>query len=290
VFPPILSPFIASLAYGANMVVDKIGLSKRKIPQAVYVPYVFLYLFVFSAILAPFFGAVDWSYLLNAHQDPFPLFLFLIMIALAITWNIFYYEALSKEKLSEFETITMMTPFVTIALSWIFFPERWDIHVGAAALVAAIVLIWSHWEKHHFSMDHYKLDLILAVFLMSMEDIIATNLLSYKIFTPVSLYALRTLILTGFFFAYYKPNKRPIPRATLSYISLSGFLGMIYMVLKWYGYTTLGIPFTVLITVVAPITIYTASAMVIHERLRGKVLIAATVISLAVLYATAFLK
>jgi drug/metabolite transporter (DMT)-like permease len=286
----VIIPFLASMTYGLGIIVDKIALSKRKIALSSYIPYLFLYLCFFSALVTPFFGQIDWEYLFNAHRDPLPLFLFLLMILLAITWNIFYYESLAKEELYEFETITMLAPIVTIGLSWIFLPEKWNIHIGIAAIVATGALIWSHWEKHHITLSHYSMNLIMAVFLMAMEDIIVTSLLSYQIFSPVSLYAVRTLVLFIFFFAYYKPKgDARVHQKNSSIIAFSGLLGAITMILKYYGYVTVGIPFTVLVIVVAPITIYVASALVLHERMRVKTLIATLIIALSVIYATALI-
>ncbi len=280
-----IAPFLAVLAYSGQTIIDKIALSKRKVPLNYFVPFLFLYLFFFSALASPFLGTVNWSLLLS----PQFLFLFLVLIILAITWNIFYYQSLQKEQLYEFETIIMFVPLVTVVLSWIFFPETWDIRIGAAALVAALALVWSHWEKHHFKISHYSLNLLVAVVLMATEEIVAAELLRDGVFSPVALYTLRTLILFGFFFAYYRPNMSKANRSSLNLISLSGLLGAIFMVLKYYGYQKLGIPFTALVTVAAPMATFMGSAWIIHERQRARVLIAGAVVAGAIIYATSIL-
>ncbi len=280
-----IAPFLAALANSAGLVIDKIALSKRNIPLRSYVPFLFLYLFFFSALATPFLGQVNWQLLLA----PQFIFLFLVLIVLAITWNIFYYESLRKEQLYEFETILMFTPLVIIVLSWIFFPETWNIRIGTTALIAALALVWSHWDKHHLRLSHYSMNLIVAIVLMAIEEIIATELLRDGVFSPVSLYALRTFILFSFFFAYYRPNVTKVSRANLNLISLSGLLGMLFMVLKYYGYQKLGIPYTALITLASPMAVYMASATVMHERMRVKVLIAALIVAVAIVYGSAIL-
>lgn len=277
-----LIPFLAALANGLGTVVDKIALSKRRIPLRQFIPFVFLYLFFFTALVTPFLGSVNFDLLLS----PQFLFLFLVMILLAITWNIFYYESLEKEELYEFETIIILTPLVTIILSWLFFPETWDMRVGWAALIAAIALVASHWEKHHIRLSHYSLNLMVAVVLMATEDIIITELLRDRVFSPVGLYVIRTFILFSFFFAYYRPNVAAMNRKNLNIIGLSGLLGATFMVLKFYGYRNLGIPYTALITVAAPMAIYIASAYTLRERMKLKVVLSAAVIALAIIYAT----
>lgn len=281
-----IAPFLAALANSAGIVIDKIAISKQKVPLKIYIPYLFLYLFFFSFLLTPFFGQVNWQLLLT----PQFLFLFLVLILLALTWNIFYYDSLKKEPLFEFETIIMMAPLLTILLSWIFFPENWDIRVGGAALIAAAALVWSHWEKHHFTINHYSMNLLVAVVLMATEEIIVTEFLRSNIFSPVGLYALRTFILAAFFFAYYRPMTSKIDRTGLRMISLSGLLGAAFMVLKYYGFRDLGIPFTSLVTIAGPMAVYIASATVMHERMRFRVLIAAMIIATAIIYASTVIQ
>jgi drug/metabolite transporter (DMT)-like permease len=281
-----IAPFLSMIAATAGIVVDKVGLSKRGIALRHYVPFLFLYLFFFTALATPFLGVVNWQVLLT----PTFLFLFLIMVVLALSWNIFYYESLQKEKLYEFETIIIFVPLVTIALSWIFFPETWDPRIGIAALIGAAALVWSHWEKHHFSISHYGKNLIVAVVLMATEDIVVTELLRDQIFSPVSLYAIRTFILFGFFFFYYRPNVGRINRSTLNLISLSGLLGALSMIFKYYGYQSVGIPFTALILAAGPMGVYLASATVLHERMRARAVIAAGIIAIAIVYASSILK
>lgn len=280
-----IAPFLAVLAGAAGMVVDKIAISKRGIQLRYFIPFLFLYLFFFTALTTPFLGSVNWFLLLS----PEFLLLFLVLISLAVTWNIFYYESLQKETLAEFESILMMAPLVTVALSWVFFPETWDMRVGIAALVGTSALVWSHWEKHHLALSHYSLNLIVAVVLMATEDIIATEFLRDGVFSPVSLYAIRTFVLFAFFFAYYRPNIKRMNKSQLNIISLAGLMGAAYMVFRYYGFKQLGVPYTVLVTVAAPMAIYMASATVLHERMKVKVLASAAIIAGTIVYATAVL-
>lgn len=281
-----LAPFLSAIASSFGTVIDKVALSKRKIQIRHYVPYLFLYLFFFSALASPFFGYVNWSLLLS----PQFIFLFLVLILLAIVWNIFYYESLKREKLMEFESIIMIAPLVTIMLSWIFFPETWQIKVGIAAIVAAVALIWSHWDKHHFTFDHYSLNLIVAVLLMATEEIIAAELLRDQVVSPVSLYALRTFVLFVFFFAYYRPRVEKVDPKSLNIVGLSGLLGALSMIFKYYGYQKVGIPFTALVTIAAPITVYVGSALVLKERQKARVILATGIIAAAIIYATSVLS
>lgn len=280
-----IAPFIAALASSVETILAKLALTKRNLQIRHYVPYLFLYLFFFSAIASPFFGYVNWNLLLS----PQFIFLFLVMILLAIVWNIFYYESLKKEKLMEFESIVIFVPLVTILLSWIFFPETWHVKVGVAAIVAAAALIWSHWDHHHLTFDHYSLNLLVAVLLMAVEDVIVTELLRDQVISPVSLYAIRTFFLFGFFFAYYRPKVEKVDPKSLNIVGLSGLLGALFMIFKYYGYQKVGIPFTALVTIAAPITVYIGSATVFKERQKSKVLIATAIIAIAIIYATSVL-
>lgn len=281
-----LAPFIASLSDVLNISIDKINLSKRRIPQREYIPFLFLYLFVFSLLATPFLGAANW----DALAEPQFLFLFLVLIIVAITWNIFYYDSLRKEELFEFETILMLVPIATIVMSYLFFPEQWNTKVGITAIVAGLALVWSHWDRHHLRLDHYALNLIVAVVLMAVESIVAAELLRDQIFSPISLYAVRTGILAAFFFLYYRPRLGRMRTGNLGLISLSAFFGALMMVSQYYGFVTVGIVYTVLIVIAAPMGVYLASAFVLKERMRVKVLIAAAIIAACIVYATALIQ
>lgn len=279
-------PFLSALAQGMQAVTDKFGLSKQKIPLRQYVPFLFLYLFIFSLFAVPFFGAADWHKLLMPEY----LFLFLLMLILAVTWNIFYYESLQKEELYEFETIVMFVPLVIIFLSWLFLNEAWDMRVGAAGLIAGVALVLGHFDKHHLKWSHYSMNLGVAVLLMATEEIIAAQLLVDKVFSPVSMYALRTFILFAFFFAYFRPKVQQMNPKSQNIVSLAGLLGAIFMVLRYYGYQDLGVPFTALVTMSAPLSVYVGSAFVIRERMKWQVVLSAVVIGAAIVYATSILK
>lgn len=279
-------PFVSAIANALGISIDKVAISKRQIPLREYIPFLFLYLFFFAALTTPFLGYVNWQALIQ----PQFLFLFFVLIIVAITWNTLYYNSLRQEKLFEFESIIMMTPLVTIAMSYLFFPEQWNYQIGIAALVAACALIWSHWEHHHFTLNHYSLNLIVAVVLMSIESIVITELLRDQIFSPVSLYAIRTLLLFGFFFLYYRPRVGKLSRSKLGLISFSGFFGAIMMVTQYYGYANLGIPYTSLVVMAGPMGVYITSAFVLKERMRPKVVISAAIIAVAIIYATSLIQ
>jgi drug/metabolite transporter (DMT)-like permease len=119
---------------------------------------------------------------------------------------------------------------------------------------------------------------------MSAENIIFRELL-YS-YTPVALYAIRTFILACFFMAYYSPRYRQVSARHWWLIAGSAFLGVIGMVGKLYAFSEIGVIYTTLIGLLAPLLVFFASWGVFHERMRARIVVAALVILVVVSWAT----
>jgi len=101
--------FIATLSQVGGVLIDKIVLTRRQVSLRVFVPLLFLFLFLFSMVLFPFLGTIS-----SQIFSPYYIVIFILMIATAIVWNIFYYRGLQQEKMNEFELIIMFQPLFTI--------------------------------------------------------------------------------------------------------------------------------------------------------------------------------
>src|SRR6185369_2948742 len=96
--------------------------------------------FAVTFMVMPWFGSVN--VLLATNQQY--VFYVILMILLAIMWNIFYYQGLKKEKIIEFEMILLLTPLATVLMAALFFPEEFNPPVFWASLIASLALILSH--------------------------------------------------------------------------------------------------------------------------------------------------
>lgn len=271
---------ISSLANASGLVLDKIILSKKKLGLPVFLPLTFLLLFLFTLVLVPHFGRVDWDIAGLTNS----MFLIFMMVVIAIAWNVLYYQSVQHEKVHHTELIMMLSPLVTVILAAVFFPENFDKRIFVLAIIACVALIFSKSSKEHFFTSKTSYNTFLAVILMSTEAVIIRELLfSY---TPVALYAVRTFFIAIFFFLYYCPKSEQIKKAHWGMIAGSSLLGLVTMIGKFYAFSQLGIVYTTLITIIGPVIVFLASWEILGEKIRPRMIIASLVVLACVAAAT----
>lgn len=272
-------PLIAAFAQVGGIIVDKIVLTRRQVSLHVFVPILFFFLFLLTAICYPFLGQVSADFFQIRY-----LLLFLAMIVVAIIWNIFYYRGVQAEKIHEFELIVMFQPLLTILLATVFLKGERNIFLEMAAIVAAIALVIARLNKNHLEFSSSSLGLVLAVILMSVELIIIDFLL--KVLSPVALYCLRTGIIFLFFLFYYHPSFRKVADHNFGLIFATSFLGVVQMVTKFYGFEQFGVVYTSLILILSPVLVYIISTIFLHEHLKWRTVVCGIVIFACIIYAT----
>ena len=270
---------LSALSQVGGIFVDKITLTRRRVEIRVFIPILFLFLVLTTGILYPFLGKIDPSYL-----EPKNTLLFLGMLICALIWNIFYYRGVQAEKVHDYELIIMFQPILTILLAVLVLKGERNFPIVIASIIAAIALIFAHIKKQHFSLSIGAWNLIGAVVFMSVELIIIDLLL--KVYSPVSLYFLRTGVLFIFFYFYFRPRINQIDKTNLWLILASAALGTIQMVAKFYGFEFYGVIYTSLILILSPILVYTLSTIFLHEKLKARTVLSFVVILGCIVYAT----
>ena len=271
--------FIAALAQAGGIIVDKIILTRRRMEIHVFIPVLFLFLFLITGILMPHLGKISLEIF-----KPYYLVIFLLMIAVAIIWNIFYYQGVQKEKVHEFELIIMFQPLLTILLAAVLIEKNTNIHLLIAAIIASLSLIFSHLRKNHFELSSGSRGLILAVIFMSIEIILQKIIL--EVFSPVALYFVRTGIIFLIFLFLYQPRLRQVSNAHLFLLLATSALGVIQMITKFYGFQSYGVIYTSLILILSPVLVYITSTILLHERLKLRTVLSALAIIGCIVYAT----
>lgn len=245
----------------------------------VYIPVLFMFLFLLTGILMPPLGRIS-----SDIFHPYYLIIFFLMIATAIVWNIFYYKGAQEEKVHEFELIIMFQPLLTILLAAMFIEKNTNIHMLIAALLASVALVFSHIRKKHFELSAAGWGLIIAVVFMSIEVILQKIMLN--VLSPVSLYFIRTGIVFIFFVLFYRPHIRQVASTNALLIVATSALGVIQMVTKFYGFESFGVIYTSMILILSPILVYIVSTIALHERLKTRTIISALIILGCIVYAT----
>ncbi|MCX6812202.1 MAG: DMT family transporter [Candidatus Berkelbacteria bacterium] len=277
-----IESFIAAIGYAGGVVVDKVVLSRYKIPVKRFVPLLFLWLAVITAFLLPKFGVVNWQLLFTTKY----ILLFLAMIIVAITWNSFYYRGIQSEEIHNFEMVMLLAPLFTIVFSEIFLPNERNLPLFIAGGIASIVLVASRFRHHHLQISRNTGVIVLAMLLMSLESIIIKMLLG--VFSPASLYFARTSVMAIIFLIFWRPKLLAMPARCFAYIILSAAFGVVQMVLKFYGFARLGVVETTIILVLGPLLVYFFSAFYFKENLKKRDIIASAIIIATVVWVSFF--
>ncbi|MDO8650543.1 MAG: EamA family transporter, partial [Candidatus Berkelbacteria bacterium] len=128
-----ISALISAVSAAGGLIVDKVTLSRRSVPLRIFIPVVFTFLFAFTLIFTPLYGYIDWSTALLPNN----LFLMLLMIVIAIAWNVLAYQSLQRESVHQHEVILMTGPIVTILLAALFFQEEFNLTIFVLGLIAS---------------------------------------------------------------------------------------------------------------------------------------------------------
>lgn len=274
------SVILASIGYAGGVVVDKIELSLCRTPVKKFIPLLFLLLAAITLLLVPSLGHFN-SAVFSARY----FFLFILMLIVATVWNVFYYEGLQKENLHEFELIMLLTPIVTIILAEIFLPSERGFKDFILGFIASLAFMMSRFRSHHIKLTISAKRTVLAMVLISFESILLKELLS--VFSPVMLYFLRTLAIALVFLYLYKPKLKDLPIKSVGMIALSAAFGVLQMVLKFYGFQSLGVVETTMILLLGPFFVYLFSYFYFHERQHYKRdFVCASIVIICVLYST----
>lgn len=276
-----ISGFIAVVGFAGEVLLNKYELSRRRLPISIFLPASFLLLCFMTGVIMMVFKdastvsplALTWPYILA----------FAAMVILACVWNVMYCQALSKETIQEFDLIIMTEPLVTIALAGLLFNAERNAIVFLLALIAAIVLILAHVRRKRLKFTHYAKELIIAIFMMSLEVVIIRQLLS--VYSPISLYFWRTFAVFAIFFWLFRPDFTKIKITDFGALGLVGAFGVMQMIARFYGYEIGGVVLTTLILLLGPVLVELVSIMLLREKVSLRIAAAFVVILVCIGYA-----
>ncbi len=277
-----IQAFLASIGYAGGVVVDKVVLSRYRLPVKRFVPLLFIWLAIITVFLLPAFGHIDWPLLESGKY----IALFVLMIVVAITWNTFYYRGIQDGEVHELEFIMMMTPLVTIILSEIFLPSERNLSIFVAGIIASLALIASRFRHNHLQISKNTGIIVLAMVLSSAESIIIKLLLDTM--SPASLYFARTAVMAIIFLIMWRPKLLAMPAKCFAYTIISAAFGVLQMVLKFYGFAKLGVAETTLFLVLGPFLVYFFSAFYFRENIKKRDIIATIIVVGAIIYVSFF--
>jgi len=275
-------PLVVALASVTALIFHKVALSRQHMKLGDFVSLLFLFLFLFTVIFLPF----NYKFVIQEALSSWYLFLFILMVFLAISSNYLSYQCIQKEKLSEYELIGTLGPTITILLTFAVYPKEFNITVLIVSIIAFLALFFSHLEKKHFVFDQYSLRLLFSIALASLEVMIIRQLLN--VYSPVLLYTLRSGLIFIFFASYFDPDLLGSLKKNWRVVAAAGFMGSIGMILLFYGYENIGIVYSTLPLVASPLLVLLLSSIFFKEKIKFKTIFGITVILACAVYINVF--
>lgn len=280
-------PFIGALAYAVSTIMEKTILKIKKISIKNYLIVTFLGVVI---VMLPFIY-LFWGIKPQAFEFR-NIIIFLVVIIFSIIANLFYLYSLKGEKVTKTEPARILEPLFVIILAIIFSflinPDLYErkLNVIIPALIAGVALVFSHIKKDHIQFNKYFTAAVLGSFFFALELIITRLILDF--YSPMTFYFLRASSILLISLLIFKPKFIDIKTPIKLKILLISFFWVIYRVIIYYGYLKLGIVFTTLVIMVAPIFIYIFARIFLKEKLSWRNIVASIIIAGCVVYAVLF--
>ncbi len=276
-------PIIGAVALASLTIMEKVILKHKKIDPKLFQTSTFLAAVIVMIPLLYFFWKLD--------AQAFELtnvLIFAAVILVSLLANIALFYALKWEKVSNLEPALILEPLFTVLLAIVFsffvegLYER-NLNVIIPAIIAGLTLVVTHIKKHHLDFNKYFLAAIAGSFFFSMELVITRLILD--LYSPISFYFLRSTAVLLVSYLIFRPSFSKIDPKIGKQIFITGALWVLFRIIVYYGYLTLGFIFTTLMIMLGPIFVYLFAKIFLKERIGKKNIIAAIVIVLCVLYA-----
>lgn len=257
----LLFPIIAAFLQATSITLDKFILSLGRVNFRTYTgvsfPLSFLVNLVLFFVFRPLIP-VGWSV-------GYYGWLLLAAIAIGLLTNILFYRALDHDKLGEIETLSLLNVFPVIMMSGILFADERNFTILLPALIASGAIVWSHWERHHFTIAKATLPFFVwSLAIAPVSAVISKELLT--VWNPIALETIRTGALAALFLFIFRDAITHVPTHALRLLIITNIFTTCAWVLFYFGYQRLGIVHTLLLFSLQPFLAYTASIFLLKER------------------------
>lgn len=257
----IFFPIIAAVLQTISFTLDKVILSLRRVDFKTYAGVSFplsfgvnlLLFFIFRPLIPSGWSSGYYGWLLFAS------------LAIGFLTNILFYRALDHDKLGEIETLSLLNAFPVIVVSGILFTDERNFAILIPALVASVIIVWSHWERHHIAIAKSTVPFFVwSLMVAPVSAVISKELLI--VWNPIALEMVRTGALAALFIFLFRDNIAKISGKALWLLIATNILTTVAWVLFYFGYQQLGIVHTLLLFSLQPFLVYLSSIFILKER------------------------
>jgi len=275
-------PILGAISLAIGTILERHVLRKRKVDIKLYQVVSFLCIVLVMLPFIYFFWKAD-----SAAFETKNIMIFVAVVLFSIIANLTAFYSLKWEKVGNLEPARVLEPLFVIILAVIFsffaqgLYER-DINIIAPALVAGLVLVITHFKKDHLDFNKYFIAAVIGSFFFALELVVSRLILDF--YSPLSFYFLRASSIFLISWIIFKPKLQGLNTKVKFEIFLTGAIWVVYRILVYYGYLNIGVVFTTLLLMLAPVLIYTFAHFFLGEKMSWKNFVASLVIVGAVVY------
>ena len=263
-------PFIGALAEATGMTLEKVILRIKKVNYKNYIVYGFLAIVL---VMLPFIYFL-WDISPEAYELK-NILIFAGVIISSIIANMLIFYAFKRETLSEIEPIRLMQPLFVILLAVILFPVERNFTIVGLALIASISLVATHIKKHHLVYDKAMIAALLGSFFFALELVISRSILEF--YNPFIFYFIRCLFIFMITLAIFRPKDHFKTKTKALMLLVAGIWVFQRMILYW-GFLELGVVFTTMLFIIAPIFIYIFAKIFLKEKITWRHIVSSAII------------
>ncbi|MFH0905607.1 MAG: DMT family transporter [bacterium] len=204
----------------------------------------------------------------------------IIAVILACAQNLLFFWGMEHEKISEIEPFLLFAPLGGIVIISLFYSGERFVQVYVAVVIASLVLLWSHYRRHHVALSRGIWAIIAFIVINGFELVILKRLLA--VYYPLTLYLFRCLLILLALTFIVKPRITLIKPHHLPYF---GFLSSLVVCSIWAVYSAYqirGMSETLFVFTLSPILVYWLSAIFLKEKWQIRAVLASVAIVILV--------
>lgn len=268
-------PIIGAFLEAVGTILEKRVLRSKYLNYKNYTVYEFL---AIVGVMIPFIYFF-WSVSANALKL-WNVFMFGIVIVVALFANLFIFYSLKRQKVTEFEPLWLMQSLFIVLLAFILFKDERNWIIFGLALFASMVLVLTHVKKHHLVFDKYVIAALIGSFLFALELTLSKTLLN--LYSPFTFYFLRCLFIFLAALIIFRPDFKKVGNGNKFIMVIIGAVWVLYRVIMYYGFEKLGVVFTTLLFILSPAFLFLMAIVFMGERPTWREIVSTIVIVICV--------
>jgi drug/metabolite transporter (DMT)-like permease len=252
--------FLAAVLQAASFTCDKAILNIRRISYKTYTAVSFPLLLLFDcAIWAIFRPRLDWGLL----DGQIGVLVIASILTLVVT-NLLYYRALKEDQLSEINVVSLTAAIPVILVNGLIFADERRLAIVVPALVAALAVVWAHWENHRLHFAKHTPSFLLWLWFTAPLNAAAAKVILHT-WSPITLELVRDGVMALILLPLFHASIKRIPARGWWLLLATNALSSSAWMLYFLGYQRIGVIASALVFSLQPLLVYFAGVVILKE-------------------------